>query len=164
MIQSLSRSKRILSLLLIPSILLLAMASSMQGQTATEPNVRNADWNIVGDEIVVTYDLVGTEQGDYQVEVTFLNEANKSVRIPLKNARGDIGTVRGPAAGKTITWSYKNDIPATMYGEGFYLGFEIGFKGTGEKSGISFGGILLLVGLLGALFYLVAGGFGPSEE
>jgi len=163
MIQSLSRSKRILSLLLIPSILLLAMASSMQGQTATGPKVRNADWNIVGDEIVVTYDLVGTEQGDYQVDVTFLNESNKSVRIPLKNARGDIGTVRGPAAGKTITWSYKNDIPATMYGEGFYLGFEIGFKGTGEKSGISFDGVILLLGLVGFVVFLTTGGFGGEE-
>lgn len=163
MIESLSHSRRILSVLLIPSILLLAMASSMQGQTATGPKVHNADWNIVGDEIVVTYDLVGTEQGDYQVDVTFLNEANKSVRIPLKNARGDIGTVRGPAAGKTITWSYKNDIPATMYGEGFYFGFEIGFKGTGEKSGISFGGVILLLGLAGFVVFLTTGGFGGEE-
>ena len=164
MIQSLSRSKRILSLLLIPAILLLGMASSLSGQTVqTEPKVKNADWDIVGDEIVVTYDLVGTEQGDYQVEVMFLNETKKSVRIPLKNARGDIGTVRGPAAGKTITWSYKDDIPAAMYGEGFYFGFEIGFKGAGEKSGVSFFGIVLLLGLVAGIALLIAWGTGPEE-
>ena len=161
MIQTLARSTSVPSLVLIPLILLLGLGTTASGQTTSsqETRVRNADWNIVGDEIVVTYDLIGSEQGDYDVTVTFLNET-RSVRLPLTAVTGDIGTVRGPAAGKTIKWSYKKDIPIGMSGDGFYFGFEVSFKGPtrasvkSESGGFPFVGLLLLIGVVAGVFVL----------
>ena len=161
------RPRSVLSLYSIPLVLLFVQLSALHGQTvqAPEPTVRNADWRISGDEIVVTYDLSAAGQGDYDVAVTLLNENDKSIRISLKSADGDIGTVRGPATGRTITWSYKKDLPDQTSGKGFYFGFDVKSKGQTaaipEEAGSGFPllAVLLVVGAVtGAVLLLSAGG------
>ncbi|HEX9615595.1 MAG TPA: hypothetical protein VGA55_08800 [Bacteroidota bacterium] len=149
--QFLARSKHLTCIVLIPSILCLGGFFPAQAQTTSDQRIRvqNADWNVVGNEIVITYDLIGLQDGKYDVEIAFLNERAREFRLIPNSVSGDVGSVLGAGKGKTIKWDYTKDVSSGLSGSGYYFGFEV------TEGGTSFLTVLLLLGGVVGVFLLI---------
>jgi len=157
MIRQLARSKHLISILLLPAVVGIGISSAVQGQTASSSpslRVRNADWNISGDQILITYDLVATKEGEYDVRIVLLNESEKTFKVTPKAVAGDVGDVRGPAKQKVIRWDYTKDLHPNLNGPGYYFGFEVQESGGASPLAI----ILIVAGLAGVAVLMFSGG------
>ena len=149
--QFLVRSKHLTCLVLIPSVLCLGVFFPARGQATSDQRIRvqNADWHVVGNDIVITYDLVGPKDVKYDVEITFLNERAREFRLIPISVTGEVGSVLGAGKGKIIKWDYTKDVPSGLSGSGYYFGFEV------SEGGTSFLTILLLLGGVAGVFLLI---------
>ena len=85
------------------------------------PRVANVQWNIEGDNIVISYDLLGEKDEKYEVSVSFLKEDDPGFRIVPQTISGDAGTGYFAGKGKSILWEFIRDFPAGFQGEGYYV-------------------------------------------
>jgi hypothetical protein len=67
-------------------------------------------------EVVITYELNGDRNADYEVEFYLTSDKDPSFKIRLKSLKGD---VEGKLAGspRKITWDHVSDYPAVKPGE-----------------------------------------------
>jgi hypothetical protein len=103
-------------LVLIPSLITTTLVQAQQRQQ--EGQIRNEDWNVQGNVIVITYDLFGSP-GEYNIRLAFKEEENPSFNVVPKSVTGDIENVR-PGTGKRIVWNYRQDIPGGLNPQGLY--------------------------------------------
>ncbi|HWP83072.1 MAG TPA: hypothetical protein VNN76_10510 [Bacteroidota bacterium] len=104
--------------MLILSVLMTTFVQAQQRQQQ-EGQIRNEDWNVQGNVIVITYDLFGSP-GEYIIKLAFKEEGNPSFNVTPKSVTGDIGDNVRPGTGKRIVWNYRQDIPGGLNPQGLY--------------------------------------------
>ena len=91
---------------------------SVNGFGQTEARIINIDFNLVGENIVITYDIVNYVPGEkFNITIEVVTESGKKL-----NARSLTGDVRSNISGgsnKKVTWDYKKDNIALT--EGIYV-------------------------------------------
>ncbi len=155
-IQAVLRYQRPVAALLLPLFLVLAVhAPATAGPSAPE-DVRssNVRWVTKEDVIIINYDLFGTPDSRYAIDVVMKNEKDPTFSIVPKTVEGDIGEGTFAGANREIRWYFRQDYPRGFEGEGYY--FEIHVKTVGQQSNLLYyliggaalagGAILLLTG------------------
>jgi len=70
--------------------------------------IENVKATINGDDIIITYDLSGTEGQEFKIN---LYASNSNFSKPIVKASGDIGNRITPGKDKRVVWNAKNEIP-----------------------------------------------------
>ena len=109
--------------LLIPLSLLLIDAPAFAGGEETTILLRNIDWKIEGDIVIIIYDLDAPTDQEYDVQAVLHDEGNPSFAFVPEAVTGDVGKGKFVGIGKQIRWKYRKDFPSGLQGERYY--FEI---------------------------------------
>lgn len=108
--------------------LLFVLPLSLRAAAAQEA-VRDVSFQVQGQSIVVSYDLVG--KGEYEVSLRLLTDAGTRVAAAPSHLSGDVGRGIPPGSGKKIVWDALRDVDAL---EGSDYVFEVRAARTGRIS------------------------------
>ena len=91
---------------------------SVNGLGQTKAKIINIDFNLVGEDIVITYDIINYAPGEkFDITIEVITESGK--KLNTKSLTGDVGRNISGGNKKQITWDFKNDnIELT---EGIYI-------------------------------------------
>jgi len=87
--------------------------------------IENARWEVSGDVVVITYDLVGNSDLVYDVGIALTRESDKNFRIVPASVSGAIGKGKHAGLKREIRWEYKKDVPQGLSGEDYAFVFDI---------------------------------------
>jgi hypothetical protein len=102
---------------------LLDLPAVAQEKIKDEQRISNIRWTTKDEVIVINYDLKGSPDDKYVVDIKMKKDNDASFAIVPITISGDVG--EGPYAGtnREIQWYYRRDYPQGFQGEGYY--FEI---------------------------------------
>ncbi|MCD4735597.1 MAG: hypothetical protein K8R53_06105 [Bacteroidales bacterium] len=81
---------------------------SVNGFGQTEAKIINIDFNLVGENIVITYDIVNYVPGEkFDITIEVITESEK--KLDARSLTGDVGRNITGGNNKTVTWDFKND-------------------------------------------------------
>ena len=81
---------------------------SVNGFGQTEAKISNIDFNLIGENIVITYDIVNYAPGEkFDIAIEIITESGK--KLDARSLTGDVGMNITGGNGKTVTWDFKND-------------------------------------------------------
>lgn len=120
-----------------------------------------ATWSLVGDEVVISYQLNAPRSKTYEVNVILKRENDPSFAVIPRAVTGDVGTGRFAAGVRQIRWDYRKDVPAGLTGGDYW--FEITAREVVEEGGSSWwiyaaGGAAAVAGAI-----VLLGGGGSSS-
>lgn len=78
--------------------------------------VRNVRLRQDGDQLVVTYDLIGTAKR-YTVSLLLSTDGGRSFEALPETVTGDVGAAVPPGTGREITWAALHDYPRGLAGD-----------------------------------------------
>jgi hypothetical protein len=90
-------------------------------EAAQEPRVTNVDWLMDGEQMVVSYDLVGEAATSYTVSFALRRSADPDFRLVPARAFGDIGEGVTAGSGKMIQWRIQDELGQLPEGENFFV-------------------------------------------
>ncbi|MBI1806230.1 MAG: hypothetical protein HYR76_04155 [Ignavibacteria bacterium] len=134
MITTLSRYRRRIILGILPALLCILVKTPVIGQAQSNEDNRtsNVRWTTKDEVIIINYDLTGSPDNKYEVNVLMKREKDDSFAANPHTVEGDIGEGVTAGTGKEIHWSYRRDYPQGFQGEGYY--FEIHVKIINQQS------------------------------
>lgn len=93
--------------------LFVLFAAYAVGQTALGQNVsvRNTDASKSENFVIVTYDLIGEQEKQYEVVLQISASGGETFDYEPKAVSGDVGEDVRPGSGKEIRWRYREDFP-----------------------------------------------------
>jgi hypothetical protein len=117
----LRRHLRLLAgLLLFPLLSFLAAPpAACAGDRPAEPRLANVTWVMHGDDVLLRYDLLGDPDEVYSVELVLLQRSDSTFRCIPSAVSGDVGEGVTPGAGRTIVWTFRDDVPWDLRGDGY---------------------------------------------
>lgn len=87
--------------------------------------IEAARWEVSGDVVVITYDLIGDAASTYDVNITLTRENDKNFKIVPVSVKGAIGKGKHAGLKKEIRWEYKKDVPQGLSGDDYVFVFVI---------------------------------------
>ncbi len=99
----------------LPVILAGTSLSQVTAQENVSDSVRveNASFVMVGDTVIITFDLVAPPEALFDVAIELRKSADTTFVVKPLSLGGAVGRVRGGGQ-KAIFWNYKRDVPATF--------------------------------------------------
>ncbi len=94
---------------------------SVNGLGQTEARIINIDFNLVGEDIVITYDIVNYAPGEkFNISIEVVTESGK--KLGARSLTGDVRSNITGGSNKKVTWDYKKDnIKLTELAEGIQV-------------------------------------------
>lgn len=164
-ISNMCRIIRPVTVALLPLLFLflLDVRALAQDRPGGRGRLENARWELAGDVVVITYDLIGDADLTYEVSITLTRESDKNLKIVPKTVKGAIG--RGKYAGvrMEIRWEYRKDVQQPLTGDDYSFEFVIQIIKEESSSNLLYyllGGVGVAAG---AAALVLAGGKKVSE-
>jgi hypothetical protein len=115
-------STRLPAFALTALCMILLMISSVPAGAQQSGNV-TASWSLVGDEVLITYQLNAPRTKTYEVSVVLKRESDPNFAVIPRAISGDVGTGKFASGVRQIRWDFLKDIPEGLTGGGYW--FEI---------------------------------------
>ncbi len=81
---------------------------SVNGFGQTEARIVNIDFNLVGENIVITYNIVNYSPGEkFNITIEIITESGKNLNA--RSLTGDVGSNITGGSKKQVTWDFKGD-------------------------------------------------------
>lgn len=81
---------------------------SLNGSGQSKARIENIDFNLVGDDIIITYDIINSAPGEkFDIEIEIFTESGK--KLDAKSLTGDVGKDIAGGRGKRVIWNFQND-------------------------------------------------------
>ncbi len=91
---------------------------SVNGFGQTEARIINIDFDLVGEDIVITYDVVNYAPGEkFNITIEVITESGK--KLNARSLTGDVGSNIAGGSKKQVTWDFKKD--NITLSEGIYV-------------------------------------------
>ncbi len=84
-------------------------------------DVRNVKYEVTGKQIVITYDLLGAADTEYDVTIMLKRRQVSVFEYTPKSIIGDFGQGKFSGIGKKIVWDFLEDFPQGLEGEDYYF-------------------------------------------
>jgi len=118
--QMLLRPMKFLCYLL--SLVLIAESIPLSLLYATEEGaVKNVWHTVLGNKVVVYYDLLGVDGQEYDVKVILKRQRDPRFVYEPKNLSGDVGKGKFGGTGRQISWDILREYPQGLDGDDFYF-------------------------------------------
>jgi len=143
------RHKIILGILPILFCFITNIQSLAQEKSDDEVRITNLKWTFKEEVIIINYDLIGTLERNYKVNVTMKRKGDPSFSVVPKTVEGDIGIGNFAGTNREIQWYYRSDYPNGFKDDRYY--FEIDAKPISEGSNLIYyiaGGAVAVGGLV----------------
>jgi len=96
------------SLLVLLLLIICSGFISINGYGQSKARIENIDFNLVGNNIVITYDIINHAPGEkFDIDIEIFTESGK--KLDAKSLSGDIGKDIVGGRGKSVTWGFQND-------------------------------------------------------
>jgi hypothetical protein len=143
-------------LLLLPPLMLFLLNVQV-GAQEVPGKVENARWQVSGDSVIITFDLIGDESLTYDISIVLTREGDKSFKLFPVSVTGAIYKGKHAGKGKEIRWEYKKDVPQGLSGDDYTFVFNIQIIREEGGSNLLYylAGGAVLVG--GAAYFLLSG-------
>lgn len=111
----------------LPLLVLLSFWNMVYAQVpaGTEGRIENARWSIVGNTVVITFDLVADANLEYDISIVLKRERDVSFKLVPRTVGGSIGKGKFAGSRREIRWDYKKDVPQGLYGDDYVFEFVI---------------------------------------
>ena len=130
------RYRRLIILFLLPCVGILLLHSPVAARADDDANkdatISNIRWTTKSNMIIINYDLNGSADSKYSIDIVMKRENDPTFSIIPKSVEGQIGQGAFAGQNREIRWSYQRDYPRGFEGEGYY--FEIHVQTMSEKS------------------------------
>ena len=142
---------------IIPVIFALLAIGQIHAQ---EVKVRNVTFKQEGELIIIHYDLDGSLNKKYKVNILLSDDYGATFNIKPKAVKGDVGKNISPGKAKEIVWEMTKDFPDGLEGEGFVFAVDAKL----QKGGGKFFYYLLGGGVVGGVVYFVSKNVGGGKS
>ena len=162
-IAKMTRIVRPVAMFLLPLLLFLLMKehSVAQERPGEKGRLENARWYVAGDQVIITYDLIGDETLTYNVNIVLTRESDRNFRIAPRSLSGAVGTGKYAGVGREIRWDYRKDVAQILEGSDYAFEFVINI--VKEEGGSNLLYYLAGAGVVGGIVGLVLGGGKKTE-
>jgi hypothetical protein len=129
--------RRFLTLhVLLPAItvFLLTYPVSAEPEGKSDASITNIRWTSKKDVITINYDLNGTADQKYSVDIAMKKDNDSTFFIIPTTVDGDVGSEVAAGTNREIHWYYQHDYPKGFAGPGYY--FEIHVKLVEQQSNL----------------------------
>ncbi len=118
---------------LLNSVLVCIVTLTGLAVSQTTARLENARWRVQDDAVLITYDLIDQDAGQYSISIVLRQQSNPRLSFsPTANAlQGDIGPNQIPGKSKVIRWQYKDDYALPLVGDDYYFELVATEAGTG---------------------------------
>jgi hypothetical protein len=123
-ISRMGRLVRPVIMVLLPPLMLLLLNVQLSAQEVPG-KIEHARWEVSGDIVIITYDLVGDTNLTYDVSITLTRESDKNFKIFPVSVTGAIFKGKHAGLRKEIRWQYKKDVPQGLSGDDYAFVFII---------------------------------------
>ena len=122
-LQALRKVSRPPAALLLGALVVVLLPGSLGAEEIALPELRatNVDWVMVGQDMVISYDLVGDSLAVYNVGVSLLRTGDPEFKVVPARAYGDIGEGRFAGLGRSIRWPIQEDLGGLPEGDDFVV-------------------------------------------
>lgn len=122
-IQALRSTSRLPAILLLGALAVALLPGSLFGKEITlpEPQATNVDWVMDGQDMVITYDLIGDSLAVYSVSVSLLRTGDPEFQVVPVRVYGDIGEGRFAGLGRSVRWRIQEDLGGLPEGDDFVV-------------------------------------------
>jgi hypothetical protein len=111
------------SFLLVCLLLAAALTPSL-ALSAESIAVNNVRFEVSGNKIVITYDLIGSPDETYMIKVTLRRKQVPSYAYVPKSVTGDVDEGKYNGTGRQIHWDILRDHPDGLEGDDYYFRIE----------------------------------------
>ena len=100
-------------------------------------------------EVVITYEVRGDRNADYEVEIYLTRDKDPTLRVRLRSLKGD---VEGKIAGspRKVTWNFLLDYPEAVAGQDYRLKMTVS-RPSGGMPWYVYAGASVVVGVAAVL-------------
>ncbi len=109
---------------LLPPLMLFLLNVQLLAQDVPG-RVENARWEVSGDIVIITYDLICSADLMNDVSITLTRESDRNFKIVPASVTGAIGKGKHAGLRKEIRWQYKRDVPQGLSGDDYVFVFNI---------------------------------------
>lgn len=96
------------SLLVLLLLIICSGFLSIYGYGQSKARIENIDFNLVGEDIVITYDIINYASGEkFDIDIEIFTESGK--KLDAKSLTGDVGKDIAGGRGKRVIWNFQND-------------------------------------------------------
>jgi hypothetical protein len=156
-ILGMGRMTRPLSAVLLPPLMLFLLNVQVLSQEVPG-KIENARWEVSGDIVVITYDLIGDASLVYDVNITLTRESDKNFRVVPVTVTGAIYKGKHAGLRREIQWQYKKDVPQGLTGDDYAFVFDVQVIKEEGGSNLLYYLAAGAVVVGGAAFLLLSGG------
>jgi hypothetical protein len=157
--------RRIIIFGLLPLITILSVNFQSYAKSASdEIQATNVKWTVKNEVIVVNYDLLGSADIKYGINVIMKRESDSAFSAVPVTVEGDIAEGYFAGTNKEIRWYYRRDFPQGLQGEDYY--FEIHVKPVAKDNSLLYyiaGGVAVTAGIVALLVHKNPGTPPPTE-
>jgi hypothetical protein len=162
-IKTFAQYQRLITIFVLPFLLLLLLHTPAAARVEGNEEARssNVKWSMKDNVIIINYDLIGSVDNKYLIEVVMKNDKDPSFSVIPKSVEGDVGEGMFSGSNREIRWYYQQDYPRGFEGGGYY--FEIHVNPVSQQSNLLYYilGAAALTG--GAIALLLGKGQGPTS-
>jgi hypothetical protein len=123
--KKISKIKNFIIIFLLPIYALTIYSECLGQEIKDEIHAENIKWNLKNETILVTYDLSGSSDQEFKLDITMRRESDPEFRITPTTVEGDIGKGFFSGTNKEIRWYYRRDFPQGLQGDDYYFEFKV---------------------------------------
>ena len=123
-ISRIAKLARPVILVLLPPLMLFLLNVQLIAQDVPG-KIEEARWEVSGDTVVITFNLIGSADLTYDVSITLTRESDRNFKIVPLSVTGSIGKGKHAGVRKEIRWQYKKDVPQGLSGDDYAFVFNI---------------------------------------
>ena len=110
--------------LLLPPLMLFLLNVQVFAQDVPS-RIENPHWEVSGDIVIITYDLIGDANLTYDVSITLTRESDRNFKIFPIAVTGAVFKGKHAGLKKEIRWRYKIDAPQGFSGDDYAFVFNV---------------------------------------
>jgi hypothetical protein len=158
LISTIAKALRPISLALLPFLMLFFLRESLLAQErGMQGRIEHARWEVVGTEVVITYDLIADGDKIYDVNITLKRMSDDRFGFVPKTTTGAVG--RGVRAGlkNEIRWDFRKDVLQELRGDDYYFEFVVNITNEASSNNLLYyiaGGV---VAIAAVVVFLISG-------
>jgi hypothetical protein len=126
------------TLVLLPVLVLFFIEAPVMAQerSGAQGRIEHARWELVGTEVVITYDLIADSDRLYDVSITLRKASDAKFGFAPRSMTGAVGRGVHSGVDNEIRWDYRKDVLQNLAGDDYYFEFVVNVTNPNSSGGL----------------------------
>jgi len=157
-ISTMENAVRPVTMALLPLLVLFLLREPVlaQERTSSQGRIEHALWELVGTEVIITYDLIADADKVYDINITLKRLSDGKFGYVPKAVMGAVGTGQRTGLKKEIRWDFRKDVLQDLKGDDYYFEFVVNVSNDEQTSNLWYyiaGGAAMVVTIAAFLVF-----------